>query len=245
MTTLPVFPAEPPTPVIGHLCAATDPASYDFLIGMPEEYDAQPERHWPVLLFLHGVSERGSNVWDVIRQGPPKLMASVPDLTATEQQAAAILARSFVFIAPQCPQHTVWEDAALLTLLDKVGRIIRIDPKSIFLTGLSMGGFGVWSLGLRHPSRFRAIVPVCGGGRLADVDMAVRTQPAALRRLAVWAFHGAKDAAVPVEESTRMIEALRSAEVTNVRLTVYPECEHDAWSAAYASRELYEWMLNR
>lgn len=244
MTTPPVVPAEPPAPAIGHLRAGTDPASYDYLLGLPEGYDAQPERHWPVVLFLHGVIERGHNVWEVIRQGPPRLMAGVPTLTAAEQQAAEIIAHSFVFIAPQCPQHATWDDATLLRLLDQAGRTIRVDPERVFLTGLSMGGFGAWSLGLRHPSRFRAIVPVCGGGRLADVATAVRTQPAALRRLAVWAFHGAKDAAVPLEESTRMVDALRAAEVPNVRLTVYPECEHDAWTQAYAGRELYEWLLS-
>jgi predicted peptidase len=195
------------------------------------------------MLFLHGAGDRGTDVWNVTRLGLPRLLAGAPDLTNAELAAAHEVAAHFIVVAPQCPHFEVWDERLLLQLLDSVGPTLKVEPSRVYLIGLSMGGFGAWSLGLRHPQRFAALVAICGGGRLADILEAERTQKAALQRLGIWAFHGAKDSVVPLEESQRMVDALKKAGVRDVRLTVYPECEHDAWSEAFAQRELYAWLL--
>ena len=196
-----------------------------------------------MILFLHGVAERGAQIADVARQGLPKLLSPAPELSPAEIAVGRDVVTRFVVIAPQCPHYEVWDEGTLLRLLDDVSRNFSIDSARVYLTGLSMGGFGAWLVGLRHPQRFAAIVPVCGGGRVADVAAAASQQTSALHRLGVWAFHGARDRVVPLEESERMIDALRRANVPDVKFTVYEEGEHDAWSAAYATPELYDWML--
>lgn len=218
-------------------------ARYDYLLALPPDYTADPTHRWPLLLFLHGAAERGTDLWALTRYGPPKLLLGSPPLSPAEQEVTHTLHASFIVLAPQCPQFEVWDDVALLNLLDQVQTELRIDRARIYLSGLSMGGFGAWSLGLRHPQRFAAIAPVCGGGRISDVLNSGRQHPDALRRLGVWAFHGAKDRVVPLEESERMVEALQHAGVADVKLTAYPEAEHDAWTPTYANPDLYAWLL--
>jgi predicted peptidase len=153
------------------------------------------------------------------------------------------IAERFIVVAPQCAPYEVWDESLLLTLLDSVTREFAVDLNRVYLTGMSMGGFGAWLLGMRHPTRFAALVPICGGGRIADVLRTAERQCEALQQLAVWAFHGARDIIVPLHESERMIEALQSIGARDVTFTVYPEGEHDAWTPAYANPELYAWLL--
>ena len=164
-------------------------------------------------------------------------------LTPAERRVAAKIASSFIVLAPQCPQLEVWDDGAVLALLDAIAIQLQVDPARVYLTGLSMGAFGAWSLGMRHPERFAALVPICGGGRLADITSAQRKRKAALRQLGVWAFHGAQDRVVPLEESERMITALKKVGADDVRLTVYPDAGHDSWTSAYATPAVYTWLL--
>ena len=119
----------------------------------------------------------------------------------------------------------------------------QIDKSRIYLTGLSMGGYGTWGLGIKFPEKFAAIAPICGGGELIWVILSSREKGPALKKLAVWAFHGAKDPVVPLEESQRMVDAVKKAGVTDVKLTVYPEAQHDSWTATYENQELYDWFL--
>lgn len=153
------------------------------------------------------------------------------------------IAARFVVIAPQCPAFEIWNEQELLRLLDDVISEHAIDPTHLYLTGMSMGAFGAWALGLRHPSRFAALVPICGGGRIADITATLATNEAALRSLDVWAFHGAKDRVVPLEESERMVDELQRVGIAGAKLTVYPDAEHDAWSQTYSNPELYRWLL--
>jgi predicted peptidase len=229
------------TSTSARLQAVTNPSGYDYLLSLPEKYLARPR--WPLLLFLHGAGQRGADVWLNTQQGLPRLLADPAPLNSAEQAAAAKLASSFIVVAPQCPPLEVWEDNTLLALLDDVSTTLKIDPARVYLTGLSMGGFGAWSLGIRHPRRFAALVPICGGGRVADVTAAQPDRKTALRQLSVWAFHGAKDRVVPLEESERMVAALKLIGAEDVRLTVYPDVEHDAWTAAYANGGVYDWLL--
>lgn len=213
---------------------------YDYLLSVPT---VRTSARWPLILFLHGSAFRGCDPTMVGTHGLPRLLQVGEDLSAAERARGAELAARFAVVAPQCPDFEVWDDAAVLALLDDVESELNVDARRVYLTGLSMGGFGTWSVGLRHPHRFAAIVPICGGGRIADLTAAARTQRAALQRLGVWAFHGARDVTVPLDESERMVAALRAAGAHDVRLTIYPDAEHDAWSESYANPALYCWLL--
>mgnify|MGYP000309576209 CR=1 FL=1 len=197
---------------------------------LPQGYAAGTERAWPLLLFLHGAGERGSDLQRVTIHGPPKLVRQGTNFP-------------FVLVAPQCPEGQRWEAESLLKLLDHVVKTHAVDPARVYVTGLSMGGYGTWKLALAAPERFAAAVPICGGGERIDVLLASRERLQALQGLAVWAFHGAKDPVVPLEESERMVSALKKAGVAEVKLTVYPEAQHDSWTATYSNPELYDWLL--
>jgi predicted peptidase len=196
-----------------------------------------------LILFLHGAGERGSNVTSLTGHGLMKLLSGATELTAAEIEIGRDVASHFVVVAPQCAAYEVWDEAELLRLLDEVSGDFPIDPARVYLTGLSMGGFGAWSAGLRFPHRFAALVPICGGGRISDITAAAHAHPVELRTLGVWAFHGARDRIVPLEESERMVDAMRNAGVTDVKFTIYPEGAHDAWSASYANPDLYRWLM--
>ncbi|MBI4661363.1 MAG: prolyl oligopeptidase family serine peptidase [Verrucomicrobia bacterium] len=202
----------------------------NYLLFLPKDYQAKGTQRWPMILFLHGAGERGTNLAKVTIHGPPKIVKDRPDFP-------------FILVSPQCSPGQVWDNDTLLMLLDEVVRKHKVDTKRIYLTGLSMGGYGAWSLGTAHPERFAAIAPICGGGDIIHVLLASRTKAQALKTLPVWAFHGAKDPIVKVSESERMVSALKAAGCQEVNLKVYPEAGHDAWTETYNNPELYEWFL--
>lgn len=193
-----------------------------YLLYLPEGY-GQKEKKWPMILFLHGAGERGDDLSLVEIHGPPKIVQSKKDFP-------------FVVVSPQCPNGGWWskQHEVLISLLDEIIQQYDVDESRICLTGLSMGGYGSWSLGCEYPDRFAAIAPICGGG---DPFLAGR-----LKDLPVWAFHGAKDKTVPLEKSELMVEAVNNAG-GDVKLTVYPEAGHDSWTETYNNPELYEWFL--
>ena len=182
------------------------------------------------MLFLHGAGERGSNIWKVATHGPPKHVKEHPDFP-------------FILVSPQCPDGGHWSNESLIGLLDEVIKKYAVDVNRVYVTGLSMGGYGTWDLGLTYPERFAAIAPVCGGSQMIALFLSSREKPQALRTLGIWAFHGAKDPAVPLEESQRMVDAAKRVGVRDVKLTVFPEAGHDSWTEAYDDPELYQWLL--
>jgi predicted peptidase len=205
----------------------------DYLLFLPNGYGADASRRWPLILFLHGAGERGSDVWKVAKHGPPKI-----DTTATNFP--------FIVVSPQCPDGQMWSDEMALALLDMVMQKYPVDNHRVYLTGLSMGGYGAWSLGLKHPERFAAIAPICGGGETIPIILARDFDAAQMQKiktLGIWAFHGGKDPTVPTEESAHMINALKQAGCTDVKLTIYPDALHDSWTQTYLNPELFEWFL--
>ena len=210
----------------------TRKAEIQYLLYLPKDYQAKSGKTWPLMLFLHGAGERGTNLQLVAVHGPPKLVKQDKELP-------------FILVAPQCPDGQRWEKEGLLQLLDHMTKHYALDTSRVYLTGLSMGGYGTWSLGVTHPEKFAALVPICGGGERIDVLLAGRERAAALKSLPIWAFHGAKDPVVPLEESQRMVDALKRLGVKEVKLTVYPEAGHDAWTEAYDNPELYDWLLKQ
>lgn len=191
-----------------------------YLLYLPEHYESQDR--WPLMLFLHGAGERGDNVEKVKIHGPPKLIAQGKHFP-------------FVVVSPQCPDGQWWDIEMLGALLDRIERDCKVDPDRIYVTGLSMGGFGTWALACAQPDRFAAIAPICGGG---EPKLARQ-----ITHLPTWVFHGDADSTVPVDRSKEMVEALKTAG-GNVKLTVYPGVGHDSWTRTYDNPALYEWFLS-
>jgi predicted peptidase len=220
----------PGTQVSRHFVGVTQKTNQlDYLLYVPKAAAAEPAKRWPMVLFLHGAGERGTNVNLVAFHGPPK-------------QAAAGREFPFILVSPQCPSNQTWDNEALIALIDTIQAQVPVDPTRIYVTGLSMGGYGTWSLALRYPEKFAAVAPVCGGGD--RIRALLPSQQQALKTLGVWAFHGAKDNVVPLSESERMVDAFKRAGVSDIQLTVYPDDGHDSWTHAYNEPKFYDWLLS-
>lgn len=191
----------------------------NYLLFLPEGY-ATSTKSWPLILFLHGAGESGSDLAVVKKHGPPKILETKKDFP-------------FIVVSPQSPGRG-WNPDTLSALLDDVESNYRVDKDRIYLTGLSMGGYGTWSLAAAHPERFAAIAPICGGGNVRDASK--------LKALPIWVFHGAKDNTVPIARSEEMVKALKDVG-SEVKFTVYPEAGHDSWTETYDNPELYSWLL--
>ena len=122
----------------------------------------------------------------------------------------------------------------MIALLDDVIEKYKVDPDRVYLTGLSMGGFGTWQTAMEYPDRFAAIAPVCGGGNPFQLDT--------IKHIPVWVFHGEKDKNVPISMSAQMVGVLQLLKA-DVRFTRYPDAGHDAWTATYDNKALYDWFL--
>ena len=203
-----------------------------YLLYRPDDYAGDNGKRWPLILFLHGAGERGANLKLVAKHGPPKLIAHGKPFP-------------FVIVSPQCPSRQTWNDETLVALLKKIISSHRIDRSRVYLTGLSMGGYGAWSLAVNFPEHFAAAAPVCGGGNGIDVLLAEGARKRALQSLPIHAFHGANDTVVPVSESRRMLTALKLAGCRKVKLTVYPKTGHDSYTQAYDDPRLYQWFLKQ
>lgn len=193
----------------------------DYLLSLPDRYrsDGEPS---PLLLFLHGAGERGSDLNLVRKHGPPKLIDAGKSFP-------------FIVVAPQCGSDQIWQPYMLTALLDEIIHDHNVDENRVYVTGLSMGGFGTWNLAAYAPKRFAAIAPICGGSE--------RFRAKSIKDIPVWAFHGAKDSAVPLSRSEEMINALRKLNA-DAKLTVYPDAGHDSWTETYNNPELYKWLLS-
>lgn len=211
-----------PDPTLFYDGGWTDAASGQLLVSLPEGYDADPSQRWPLLIFLHGAGERGTDLELATIHGPVKERRNGRELP-------------FVIAVPQVPEGERWTVGRVAAALDVVLADPQIDPDRVYLTGLSMGGFGTWEAIERMPERFAAAVPICGGGNPLGL--------AAAREVPVWTFHGALDDVVPLAATMWMVESLREVGGT-VRLTVYPEANHDSWTETYANPEVYDWLLS-
>lgn len=195
----------------------------NYLIYFPENYITASSDSFPLVLFLHGAGERGSNLDLVKKNGPPMLVEKGKQFP-------------FILVSPQCPENQWWDSQSILYLLDNLLETYKINPDRVYLTGLSMGGFGTWDLIGKHPEKFAAAIPVCGGGEPIMMWN--------IGKLPVWAFHGAKDNVVDVKRSEDMVNAIKRMN-GDVQFTVYPEAGHDSWTEAYNTSELYTWMMNQ
>ncbi|MDF1739201.1 MAG: prolyl oligopeptidase family serine peptidase [Verrucomicrobiales bacterium] len=202
----------------------TAPEGLKFLLSLPDGYEADKEKAWPLMVFLHGAGERGDNLDLVKVHGPPKRVEAGEKFP-------------FILASPQCPAGSWWSDEPVLELIDHLESTYRVDKTRIYLTGLSMGGYGTWHFATKAPKRFAAIAPVCGGGIPYKMQF--------IPHLPVWAFHGGQDSVVPLDESARLIKILRKNSNSGAKLTVYPKANHDSWTETYDNPELYKWFLSK
>ena len=207
----------------------------------PTNYDKS--KKYPLVLFLHGAGERGTD-------NRKQLIHGIADFSSAE----ALEKRPCFLVAPQCPSGKRWvevdwsskshkmpakpSDAMRLTmeLLDALEKEFSIDKSRVYVTGLSMGGYGTWDAIQRYPKRFAAAIPICGGGDASNVEM-VANKP-------IWVFHGDKDNAVPVSRSRDMVEALKKAG-GKVRYTEYKNVGHNSWAATYRDPKVHEWLFEQ
>lgn len=194
--------------------------SSQYLLFIPESYGTVKDGS-PLIMFLHGAGERGTDINLVKVHGIPKIVQTKKDFP-------------FVAVSPQCVKDKWWNAAELKDLLDYITSSLDIDKSRIYLTGLSMGGFGTWDMSARYPDTFAAILPICGGGDPSNAGK--------IKDLPVWVFHGAKDNTVSIDKSKVMVDALK-AEGNDVKFTIYPEAGHDSWTATYNNQDIYDWFL--
>ncbi len=195
--------------------------TYRYKIYSPSVYNPEENKKWPLILFLHGAGERGNDLSLLQRQGLPAYLKGKDDFP-------------FVVASPQCPARSYWEVHSLNNWLNEVLSEVNADLSRVYLSGISMGGYGTWHWAAANPEKFAAIIPVCGGG---DPSTAKK-----LTKMPVWAFHGEKDDIVPVEETLAMTEAIKEAG-GKAELTLYPNLYHDSWTETYNNSAIYEWLL--
>ena len=193
-----------------------------YLEYIPEQ---QIQEKMPLLIYLHGAGERGTNIEKLNVHGPIKEML------------AGKVTSNFVVIAPQCEERKTWWDYAESLYEWILGYIKQpfIDKNRVYLMGNSMGGYGTWALAMAHPELFAAIVPICGGGLSCNASM--------LKDMPVWAFHCVGDTVVPCQNTIEMVENVKKYSEQEVKITIYPQCSHNAWTETYQNQEVYNWLL--
>jgi len=206
----------------------TKTAELPYLVYLPDNYE-KSEEDFPLILFLHGKGERGTNLESLKTQGLPHKIESGETIP-------------FIVVAPQCPLNTKWEYhlATLKHLLDFIIDTHRVDTCRQYITGLSMGGSGTWSLTTEYPGQFAAMLPICGRERM-ELNFPERLQR--IKDMPVWCFHGDADTVVPLESSIYLTDNLK-AFGGNPKLTIYKDVGHDSWTQTYANPEIYEWLLS-
>lgn len=206
----------------------SDDAEVGYLLYLPANYDKTSETKVPMMLFLHGRGESNGPLSLVAKWGPPKMAQDGQDMP-------------FLIVSPQCPKDDWWSSETQLNrlteLLEEITSNYEINVKKIYLTGLSMGGYGSWALSAKHPAKFAAVVPVCGGGEPETAEK--------IKDIPIWAWHGDKDRAVPFQKSVDMVEAIEKAGGKKIKFTSLEGIGHNCWSAAYGTPQLYQWMLQQ
>ena len=208
------------------ISAKTDNLNNQFWLYLPKRYEtATREKPLPLIIYLHGSSRRGRDLELVKANGLPPLLDKKDDFEFAVASPQALSNHSW---------QRCWQPDDLVLLLDHLLATHHLDPNRVYLTGLSMGGYGTWATITKHPDRFAAAAPICGGGdptRAKDIGS-----------LPVWAFHGDEDRIVPIERSREMVSAITAAG-GNAKLTAYPGVGHDSYTRTYANPELYAWFL--
>ena len=215
--------------------------TYRFQVYLPEEWRRDDGKQWPIILFLHGRGERGSEGMWQTQFGIAEAVRSHPERWP------------FVIVMPQCPENAHWTDPAMLDLamasLDQEAAEFHGDAARTYLSALSMGGYGAWELARLHPHRWAAIEIAASGvfwsyapERWQESSVLPAEYAAALGRTPIWLFHGTLDTVVVPRQSELMFDAFKAAG-GDIRLWLYQGLKHDSWSRAYDEQELPRWLL--
>ncbi|MDR1964118.1 MAG: prolyl oligopeptidase family serine peptidase [Planctomycetaceae bacterium] len=204
-------------------------SGYDYLLHLPKGYtDFGNPR--PLLIYLHGAGETGKNMRKLKHHD---LVHHVKGNIATKDFP-------FIVISPMTPRHG-WQPKQVIRLLDEIltdeGKRWKIDESQIYLTGMSMGGFGTFHTACEFPNRFTAIIPVAGGGNIENAEQ--------LKNVPTWAFHGDADDVVPYECSSNMIEAMQTIGCREAKLTTLKGAGHGITHEVYSKPEIYQWLLQK
>ena len=206
------------------LTSLTMPVSLKYYIYYPDNY-YDSDTTFPLVLFLHGAGERGSDLSLVEKHGIPKMINNGEDFP-------------FITIAPQCPKNQWWSEPlyvkALILLVEDIIRSNKIDIGRIYATGLSMGGYGTLAIAKKRPDLFSAIIPVCGGMDTTDIER--------LKDIPIWLFHGDEDKVVPVENSELIYDLLKPIN-PDIKITIYKGVNHNSWDMTYSDKKIYDWIL--
>jgi len=218
--------ADEKTGFLDHVYKDADGKESKYVVFIPKDYDGK--KAYPLILFLHGAGETGDDGEKQVKVGLGPVVKKQVDTFPC------------ITVFPQAHKRGWAADSesgkTALAILDEVEKAYKIDTKRVYLTGLSMGGFGTWSFAAAQPERWAAIIPICGGG---DPKMAEK-----IKNIPCWAFHGDADTAVKVDLSRAMVKALEAAG-GKPKYTEYEGVGHNSWVKAYDTKELYEWMLKQ
>jgi predicted peptidase len=196
--------------------------SLDALVYLPKDFDFD-EGTYPLLVFLHGSGDRGSDVW--------KLAGSGPAYLASKGQSLPCLV-----VCPQCPLEARWQSDWVKSIVSEMVTTYHADKARVYLSGYSMGGIGTWEIGATDPMRYAALVPIAGSG---DTSLAKE-----LAKVPVWAFHGEKDEVIPMEASDALVTAIRG-QGGQPKSTVYANQGHAICSEPFRSQEMWNWLLEQ
>lgn len=207
-----------------------DQGAYPYLIFVPRGYSADPAQKWPLVIFLHGSGERGSDIELVKKNGPPKVIAQHPG-------------SPFILVSPQLEtgaDGSRWDTTKLDALLKDVRQQYNVDSSRIYLTGLSLGGYATWDWALKRPEMFAAIVPVAANSENRTAD------PCRLKDMPIWAFHGDQDDVVDPLVGFAIVKAIDACKGSvRPKMTVYPQTTHGSWEPAYDDPALWRWLLEQ
>lgn len=195
--------------------------SYSYILNTPKDLKTKK----PLLIFLHGSGEKGTDLEKVKAHGPLKYIQTQP-LDA-------------YILAPQCPNHVYWDSESLYQLIQKIIKENAIDTSRIYLTGLSMGGWGAWNLAMAHPELFAALVPIAG-----FVDRVPMIENCKIADIPTRIFHGLLDDVVDVDYSIQIYKKLKPCS-KDIELTIFDDADHDSWSRVYADPKMYEWLFKQ
>jgi predicted esterase len=218
--------------VPGHQPFTSEKAKLNYFIYIPDEYGSESQEKWPLILSLHGLDQGVMNSMELLEESlltPPENWDDFP----------------FIIVSPQGKgEYEFWSTeemiSALMTLLDEIKDSLAVDSNRIYLTGFSAGGNGTWTLGLRHPDTFAALVPAAG---YYGWPFEVPENICDLADVPVWAFHGAKDEVLPLDGQQMLVDALESCG-GDVQFTVYPDADHEIFELVY-TEELFTWLLSQ
>ena len=195
---------------------------YKYISYLPNDYHKQ-ENLSPLLIFLHGTPQRGSDFSELKKVGIPKLLEK------------GDFKSQMIVIAPLCPKFESWDSASLFSIYKLIEKKYRIDTKRVYITGFSMGGFGALKFAKEYPYIFAAMAPVCSGGSKYMSEY--------IAHIPTWFFHGKKDEVIEFEKTKELVDKLKELK-SDVRFTEYEKLGHEIWEKVYGNMDLYDWFLN-